>query len=99
MGMGVSPNFQKVLLSIEIVMLLVLSLTALIKVYGSNHPAVSVRPQVSWFLPTHLPFSAFVGGLILMLFIYWGWDTAAPVDEETKGKARIPGPSAVVSHV
>ena len=98
-GIEVSANFQKVLLSIEIVMLLVLSITALTKVYGSNHPAVSVRPQLNWFLPTHLPLSAFVGGLILMLFIYWGWDTSVAVNEETKDKSRIPGQAAIISTV
>jgi amino acid transporter len=98
-GIEVSANFQKVLLGIEVVMLLVLSVTALTKVFGSNHPAVSVRPQVNWFLPTHLPLSAFVGGLILMLFIYWGWDTAVSVNEETKDKARTPGRAAIISTV
>jgi amino acid transporter len=98
-GIEVSANFQKVLLSIEIVMLLILSITALVKVYGSNHPAESVRPQINWFLPTHLPFSAFVAGLILMLFIYWGWDTAVAVNEETKDKARTPGRAAIISTV
>jgi amino acid transporter len=98
-GIEVSANFQKILLGIEIVMLLVLSITALTKVYGSNHPAVSVRPQVNWFLPTHLPLSAFVGGLILMLFIYWGWDTSVAVNEETKDKARTPGRAAIISTV
>lgn len=98
-GIEVSANFQKVLLSIEIVMLLVLSITALTKVYSSNHPTVSVRPQVNWFLPTNLTLSAFVGGLILMLFIYWGWDTAVAVNEETRDKTRIPGRAAIISTV
>ncbi len=98
-GIEVSANFQKVLLSIEIVMLLVLSVTALTKVFSGNHPAVTVRPQVSWFLPTNLPLSAFVGGLVLMLFIYWGWDTAVSANEETKDKARTPGRAAIISTV
>jgi len=54
---------------------------------------------VSWFLPSHLPLSAFVSGLILMLFIYWGWDTAVSVNEETKDKARTPGRAAIISTV
>jgi amino acid transporter len=98
-GIEVSANFQKVLLSVEVVMLLVLSVTALVKVFSSNHPASSVRPAVSWFLPTNLPLSAFVSGLILMLFIYWGWDTAVAVNEETKDKARTPGRAAIISTV
>src|SRR5215469_16920796 len=98
-GIEVSANFQKILLSIEIVMLLVLSVTALAKVYSGHHPAVSVRPQLNWFLPTHLPLSAFVGGLILMLFIYWGWDTSVAVNEETRDKSRVPGRAAIISTV
>ncbi|HET7017692.1 MAG TPA: APC family permease [Streptosporangiaceae bacterium] len=98
-GIEVSANFQKILLGVEIVMLVILSITALVKVFSSNHPAVSVRPEVSWFLPTNLPLSAFVGGLILMLFIYWGWDTAVAVNEETKDKTRTPGRAAIASTV
>jgi amino acid transporter len=60
---------------------------------------VSVRPQLHWFLPTGLPLSAFVSGLILMLFIYWGWDTAVAVNEETKDKAVTPGRAAIISTV
>ena len=35
-----------------------------------------------------------MGGFILMLFIYWGWDTAVSVNEETKDQARTPGPGS-----
>jgi amino acid transporter len=43
--------------------------------------------------------SAFVSGIILMLFIYWGWDTAVSVNEETKDKAKTPGRAAIISTV
>src|SRR4029077_12414855 len=79
-GIEVSANFQKVLLSIEIVLLLVLSVTALVRVFGSHPPPGSLRPSLSWLSPSHLPLSAFVSGIILMLFIYWGWDTALSVN-------------------
>ncbi len=99
-GIEVSANFQKALLSIEITMLLVLSVTALVRVYSGHHPAVSVHPSLSWLSPFHLGgLQAFVGGLILMLFIYWGWDTAVSVNEETKDKNKTPGRAAVISTV
>src|SRR6202046_3250938 len=44
-GIEVSANFQKALLSIEITMLLVLSVVALIRVSTAHHPAVSIRPR------------------------------------------------------
>jgi amino acid transporter len=99
-GIEVSANFQKVLLSIEVVMLLVLSVTALVRVGTGHHPAGSVHPSLSWLSPFHLGgIQAFVGGLILMLFIYWGWDTAVSVNEETKDKNKTPGQAAIISTV
>ena len=98
-GIEVSAWFQRILLSVELVMLLVLSITALVRVGTGHHPAGSLHPSLSWLLPTHLAFSAFVSGLILMLFIYWGWDTAVSVNEETKDKAKTPGQAAIISTV
>ena len=96
-GIEVSANFQKALLSIEIVMLLVLSVTALVRVGSGNHPAVSLHPTLSWLNPFGLSFGAFASGLILMVFIYWGWDTALSVNEETKDPAKTPGRAAMLS--
>jgi amino acid transporter len=98
-GIEVSASLQKVLLSIEIVMLLVMSLTALVKVFGSHPPPGSLRLSISWLSPSHLSFSAFVSGIILMLFIYWGWDTALSVNEETADKSRTPGRAGIISTV
>ncbi len=98
-GIEVSARFQRVLLSIEIVLLLVLSLTALVRVFGSHPPAGSLHPSFSWFAPSHLGVSAFVSGIILMLFIYWGWDTALSVNEETADKSRTPGRAGIISTV
>ena len=99
-GIEVSANFQKALLSVEVVMLLVLSVTALVRVGSGHHPAESVTPSISWLNPFHVGgLQAFVGGLILMLFIYWGWDTAVSVNEETKDKNKTPGQAAIISTV
>jgi amino acid transporter len=96
-GIEVSANFQKALLSIEIVMLLVLSVVALIRVGDGHHPAVSLHPSIAWLNPFGLPFGAFASGLILMVFIYWGWDTALSVNEETKDPHKTPGRAAMLS--
>jgi amino acid transporter len=98
-GIEVSVWLQRVLLSVEIFMLLLLSVVALVKVSSSHPPAGSIHPSFSWLLPTHLTFAAFISGLILMLFIYWGWDTAVSVNEETTDKARTPGRAAIISTV
>jgi len=98
-GIEVSAWFQRILLTIEIIMLLVLAVTALVKATGSHPPATAVQPSFGWLLPTHITLSAFVSGIILMLFIYWGWDTAVSVNEETKDKAKTPGRAAIISTV
>ena len=97
-GIEVSARLQRALLSIEIVMLLVLSVVALIRVGAGHHPAVSVHPAISWLNPFHISsFQALVDGLILMLFIYWGWDTAVAVNEETADPNKTPGRAAIIS--
>ncbi len=99
-GIEVSANFQKALLAIELVMLVVLSVTALVKVGSGNAPAGHLTPSLSWFNPFHIAsFSAFASGIILMVFIYWGWDTAVAINEETKDKNRTPGRAAILSTV
>jgi amino acid transporter len=98
-GIEVSAWFQRILLTVEVIMLLVLSVTALVRVENGHHPKGSVSPSFSWLLPSHLTLSAFISGIILMLFIYWGWDTAVSVNEETKDKAKTPGQAAIISTV
>ena len=98
-GIEVSAKVQKVLLSFEVVMLALFSVVALVRVGTGHHPAVSITPQLSWFNPFHAHFSAFVSGLVLMLFIYWGWDTSLAVNEETTDRNRTPGRAAILSTV
>src|ERR1051325_10570840 len=72
-GIEVSANFQKALLAIELVMLLVLSITALVKVGNGTAPPGHLTPSWSWFNPFSIGnFSSFASGIILMVFIYWG---------------------------
>src|SRR5579859_424833 len=97
-GIEVSANFQKILLGIELTMLVVLSIVALVKVGGGTAPAGHLTPSLNWLNPFKISsFSAFASGIILMVFIYWGWDTAVSVNEETKDKNKTPGRAAILS--
>ena len=79
-------------------MLAVLSITALVKVSNGTAPPGHLTPSLSWLNPFHVSsFSAFTAGIILMVFIYWGWDTAVAVNEETKDKNKTPGRAAILS--
>ena len=99
-GIEVSANMQKGLLAIEAGMLVVFAIVALLKVATGHAGPTHIDPSWSWFNPFNIPsVSAFVAGLILMIFIYWGWDTAVTVNEETKDPAKTPGRAAVISTV
>ncbi len=100
-GIEISARVQQVLLGIEIVMLVVFAAVALVRIaIGHGAPGFSVTPQWSWFNPLHASsISALVDGLILMLFIYWGWDTSLSINEETKDKERLPGLAGISATV
>jgi amino acid transporter len=74
-GIEISANFQKALLGIEVVMLVILSVVALVKVADGSAPIGHLHPTWAWFNPLGGSFKDLVDGLTLMLFIYWGWDT------------------------
>ena len=94
-GIEISARLQWFLLGFEYLMLIIFAVVALTKVYVS-HPAGAVHPNVSWFVP-NMRFGAMASGVLLALFIYWGWDTAVSVNEETQNKSRTPGIAAVLS--
>jgi amino acid transporter len=98
LGIEISANFQKGLLGIELTMLVILSVVALVKVGAGHAPVGHLTPSLSWFNPFKIAGpQAFIVGLALMLFIYWGWDTTVSVNEETADSRRTPGKAAVLS--
>jgi amino acid transporter len=98
-GIEVSAMLQRALLGIEVVMLLVLAIVALVKAGDGHAPIGHIAPRLSWFNPAAIGFSSLIGGMLLMIFIYWGWDTAVSVNEETTDRNRNPGLAAIISTV
>ncbi|MGW1068976.1 APC family permease [Streptomyces aureus] len=99
-GIELSANLQKALLTIEVVVLFLLSITALVKVYGGTAPNVSSEISWSWFNPFEInSFDDLTKSILAGVFIYWGWDTAVSVNEETVDRDRTPGRAAVISTV
>jgi amino acid transporter len=99
-GIRISAKLQFVLFGIEAVMLVVFSLVALVKVYSGNAPAGSTHPTMTWLNPFQTGgVSAFTAGLLLALFIYWGWDSSVSINEETTDRHVNPGRAAVIATV
>ncbi len=101
LGIELSARTQYVLLALEIAVLALFSVVALFKVYVSGAPAGSIHIGLSWFNPFNLPggMTALVDGVLLGVFIYWGWDSGVVVNEESRDSANGPGRAAVMSTV
>ena len=97
-GIEISARLQLGLVLIELVMLVVFGVVALVKIADGSAPGVHLNPSWSWFDPTQLgSFNTFMVGMLLMIFIYWGWDTTTSINEETEDPSRIPGLAGVLS--
>jgi amino acid transporter len=100
LGIEISARVQYALLGIELVMLALFSVVALVRVYTGHHPAGSIHVTASWFNPFHVhSFNAFAATVLIAIFIYWGWDSAGSVNEETMDARRIPGKAMVLGTV
>lgn len=95
-GIELSARTQQFLLGLEFVTLVVFAVVALVTVYA-NHPLHSVHVRADWFNPFSLGFTPLLLGLLLGVFLYWGWDSGVSVNEETRDAATAPGRAAVVS--
>jgi amino acid transporter len=97
-GIELSARVQFVLLAAEIAILALFAFVALAKVYGGTAPG-SLRPSLDWINPFAMSWGALVDGVLLGIFIYWGWDTSLNVNEESKDAAEAPGSAAVLSTI
>ncbi len=97
-GIELNAATQKILLTIEVITLAAFSITALLKVYLGN-PDGAVHVGLNWFSPFGLPggSGALIDGVLLGVFIYWGWDSGVCVNEESEDSNSGPGKAAVIS--
>jgi amino acid transporter len=97
-GIEVSARLQYFLLGFEVLVLIVISVYALIRVYSGSGTADSLHPSLSWFSPAGLDFGTVIcPGILIAIFIYWGWDTAVACNEESDDPGSTPGKAAVLS--
>ena len=97
-GIEISARIQYALLGIELVVLGLFSVVALVRVYTGHAAATSVHPSFAWFNPFQIPsLGALATGTLLAVFIYWGFDTAVSVNEETRDARKTPGRAAVTA--
>jgi amino acid transporter len=99
-GIEGSARMQYFLVAIQFIALLVVAGLALAAVFNGNGLEGAKEPAKTWFNPFAIhDFEAFVQGILLAIFIYWGWDTVLAINEETKDREKTPGRAALISTV
>src|SRR5262249_45131395 len=96
-GIELSARTQVGLLAAEIITLALFAVVALVKVYSGTAGPDAIHPTLSWLNPFELSSSEITAGMLLAVFIYWGWDTTATVNEETEDPTEAPGKATVIS--
>jgi amino acid transporter len=100
LGTELSANLQKGLMILQVGPLLLFAAVAVYKVFSGDAPPAAVDPSLSWFNPFEISSGgALTGALLLGVFIYWGWESAVNLNEETEGSATAPGLAGLVSTV
>jgi amino acid transporter len=96
-GIRLTTDFQWVLVAIEYTAVIAFSVFAILDVIAS-HPTGSLSFSWGWLNPFSIKgISALAAGLVLGVFFFWGWDTAANLNEETKDANETPGRAGVIS--
>jgi amino acid transporter len=97
-GIELSARTQYILLGAEIVILGIFAAVALAHVYIGDQ---GTPVQATWFSPFSIPggWTALVDGVLLGVFIYWGWDSGVCVNEESRESSSGPGRAAVMSTI
>jgi amino acid transporter len=99
-GIELSARTQVGLLGAEIITLVLFSVVALIKVATGDAGPDSVDPSLSWLNPLAIDStSALISGVLIAVFIYWGWDSTVTVNEESKDSTEGPGKAAILATV
>ncbi|MFD4690859.1 APC family permease [Streptomyces sp. NPDC058463] len=98
-GTELSAKVQNVLILAQVAFLLVFVIVALYRVYAGTTDFDSVKPSVDWLNPFGAGGAALTSGLLLGVFIYWGWESAVNLTEEVEDSATAPGKAGVWSTV
>jgi amino acid transporter len=98
-GTQVSARLQRVMTFGQVGILLLFVVVGLIAVITGDPSAKSLEPQLSWLSPFGVGYSELLTGVLLAVFIYWGWESAVNLSEETEDSARAPGLAGLVSTI
>ena len=95
-GIKVTARFQWILAAFEYAAVTIFAIVALVAVFGGNAKAASFH--WSWFSWSGMGgTSGLVGGILIAVYMFSGWDTSIYVNEETRGARVNPGRAVLIS--
>jgi amino acid transporter len=99
-GIELSAQTQVGLLGAELITLALFAVFALVKVATGDAGPDAVDFSFSWLNPFAVDsMSALVSGVLVAVFIYWGWDSTVTVNEESRDSNEGPGKAALMATV
>ena len=97
-GIRWATNFQWILVIVEYLAVVVISIGGIIKVALAHDPSRYTSFHASWLNPLGVHgLGSIAEALAIGTFLFWGWDTAVNLNEESKDPGRAPGRAAIVS--
>ena len=99
-GLEGAAWLQTGLVVLQYVAMGLLAAAAFWAVYRGAGSEGSIQPSLEWLNPFGIDsFSDFIKGVLLCIFIYWGWDAILAINEETKDPEKTPGRAAIIATV
>ena len=96
-GIRWTTNFQWILCIIEYLVVVGMSIGGIIKV-AVDPSARHAHFSAAWLNPLGVhSLGAMATALAIGTFLFWGWDTAVNLNEESKNASRTPGRAAIIS--
>jgi amino acid transporter len=99
LGTEISAHLQNFLILMQVGALLVFAVVALWRGSAGDSSLDPIAPSLSWLHPFGEGGAALTNGLLLGVFIYWGWESAVNLTEETTNSESAPGLAGVWSTV
>ncbi len=98
-GTELSAHLQRFMTLGQVAALLLFAIVAFIKIAAGDAPAGSTDPSLSWLNPFDIQYSGLLAGVLLAVFIYWGWESAVNLSEESEHSDTAPGLAGIASTV
>ena len=98
-GIELAAWVQYALIALQVVAIGGFCFGAFSAMAAGTAPSTGEPVSLAWFNPFAADPSGIVAGVILALFIYWGWDALIAVNEETTHRSRTPGRAVIISTV